>query len=411
MKKTDNLNSFLSLGYFLDYKNPNISFDLSGIPELKQQMSQFSEEELLEECKKRWYKTFENLYQKGDHLVPLSGGLDSRAILATLLEFVEADKISTYTFGTPGTYDYEIGKLVAKKAGTNHRQYSFNEYVFTTDKEIEVSKRIDHQTFLFHHPPIEELDRLYKNHFVWSGFILDFVAGSYLPKKNQEDIENAKTITYIKDKYVKSSDLTSPEFKGTPQYDIPLRLLSNKSMSYEEQITINNRILKNSYPHILYKGFNYKLPVLFKDFFEFFFALQDNHRRNETFYINYLINEYPSLFSIPVKSNYGLCLNASDLQIFIKKIQNRLYSYSKKILPALIHPHTNYLDFNEGIRNRKDLNKVILENIEDLKSRKIVDWIDISLIYKNHMNRKGNYADALIVLASLEIHLKAGKIL
>ena len=37
----------------------------------------------------------------------------------------------------------------------------------------------------------------------------------------------------------------------------------------------------------------------------------------------------------------------------------------------------------------------------------IVDWIDISGIWKRHMDKQGNHADALLVLASLEIHMKA----
>ena len=35
------------------------------------------------------------------HVVPLSGGLDSRGVLVTLLEFTEARNIKIYTFGTP----------------------------------------------------------------------------------------------------------------------------------------------------------------------------------------------------------------------------------------------------------------------------------------------------------------------
>ena len=44
-----------------------------------------------------------------------------------------------------------------------------------------------------------------------------------------------------------------------------------------------------------------------------------------------------------------------------------------------------------------------------LKKRKIVDWIDIDEIWKRHINKTADHADALLTLASLEIHLKAGK--
>ena len=68
----------------------------------------------------------------------------------------------------------------------------------------------------------------------------------------------------------------------------------------------------------------------------------------------------------------------------------------------------NYLDFNEKIRTKKDLKDVIINNVMDLKQRNIIEWINIEEILNNHLTNKGNYADALIVLASLEIHLKNG---
>lgn len=68
----------------------------------------------------------------------------------------------------------------------------------------------------------------------------------------------------------------------------------------------------------------------------------------------------------------------------------------------------NYLDFNEKIRTKKDLKDLICNNVVDLKQRDIVDWIDIEEILNNHLANKINYADALIVLASLEVHLKGG---
>ena len=68
----------------------------------------------------------------------------------------------------------------------------------------------------------------------------------------------------------------------------------------------------------------------------------------------------------------------------------------------------NYLDFNEKIRTKKDLKDVIINNVMDLKQRNIIEWINIEEILTNHLANKGDYADALIVLASLEIHLKSG---
>jgi hypothetical protein len=90
--------------------------------------------------------------------------------------------------------------------------------------------------------------------------------------------------------------------------------------------------------------------------------------------------------------------------------------FSKRVIDKLLRmtnlrkvPNINYIDFNEKIRTKNDLQQVIRNNLMDLKQRKIIDWIDIEEILNNHLLGKSNNADALIVLASLEIHLKNRK--
>ncbi len=53
-------------------------------------------------------------------LLPLSGGFDSRYLLGILLELVSPSRVISITFGVPGTYDYEIGPMVARTAGVRN---------------------------------------------------------------------------------------------------------------------------------------------------------------------------------------------------------------------------------------------------------------------------------------------------
>ena len=122
-----NLNSFLSLGYFLDYKNKAISIDLSNVD--KEKYKNIHEAELIDIGSEIWRDSISSNFKKNQtHLVPLSGALDSRAILAGILEHTEANNIYTYTFGSPKALDYEIGNYVAKKLGTNHTSLDSTKY-------------------------------------------------------------------------------------------------------------------------------------------------------------------------------------------------------------------------------------------------------------------------------------------
>ena len=75
------------------------------------------------------------------------------------------------------------------------------------------------------------------------------------------------------------------------------------------------------------------------------------------------------------------------------------------------NPFTNYMDFNYELRHNKVLNRIVKDQIQDLDKRQFIDWLDIKDVWNKFNKQKANYVDAIITLASLEINLKAGKVL
>ena len=397
-----NLNSFLKFGYFLDYKNPNITFDFSGID--KEKYKNVTEDELVDIGIKLWKEAIQKQFKPNEkHVVPLSGGLDSRAILAGLLEFTEAKNIYTYTFGSPGTLDYDIGNSIAKKVGTNHTKFPLTEHKYTIEEEIDISKRINHQTILFHHAPIWKLDEMFTGHKIWSGFLGDTVGGSHTPKVYTNDVDSAKIFFIKNNTYTNSINLSNCsdlEFHKYLQYD------SNclNKICIEDNINLLNGEINSVAPYLLIKDFRYAVPHLEYKYLNFMFSIPECLRLNQNLYNKILFNAFPKLFKLKLKSR-----NYSRIQILNRKAINKIKQSFNLVYPYFINPNINYLDFNYAIRNKRDLRKIIYESIMDLKHRKIVDWIDIDEIWKRHINKRANHADALLVLASLEIHLKAGK--
>jgi len=401
-----NLNSFLKFGYFLDYKNPNITFDFSGID--KEKYKNVTEDELVDIGIKLWKEAIQKQFNPNEkHVVPLSGGLDSRAILATLLEFTKAENIYTYTFGTPKTLDFDIGNLLAKKVGTNHTKYPLTEYKYDVEELIDISKRIDHQTLLFLHPPVSEIDRLFSDFNVWSGTIIDVFFGRHTHIQKANSWENAINNSFKENEFVTSIDLTNVEdeqyFKFI-NYDDDLK----DTLVLEHVIDLLNRQLKFIAPHVLMKGYKYKL-LLDKSLTRFALSIDNSLLENQYLYKKMFLRGFPKLFSLPTKSNFGLPLNTGRVKVLGKRLVNKMKRISNKFINIFPNPGINYIDFNEGIRNREDIKKIVYRNIMDLKQRKIVDWIDIDEIWKRHINKTADHADALLTLASLEIHLKAGK--
>ena len=126
-------------------------------------------------------------------------------------------------------------------------------------------------------------------------------------------------------------------------------------------------------------GFNYKTPFVDEEWFSFILSIPSNYRENQYLYNQILINFFPNLFKYKTKHNHGLSLGANKIKIKVQKGLN----FIKRKSSIFNDPYINYIDFNHGIRNRKDLNSIIYSSIMDLKERKIIDWINIDNIGKD----------------------------
>lgn len=393
-----NLNSFLQLGYFLDYENPTYRLSIDGV--LSSRLSGMNEQELIEQGIKIFRNAISYNYNaKDSHVVPISGGLDSRALLAGILEHTEASKIFTYTFGSPGSYDYEIGNMIAKKIGTNHQSINLTEIEYSQN-ELEIfSNRSDQQTILFYHAPINILDSLHEDKKVWSGYMGDPLAGSHLYKEPSKNFEAAKKRFIEKNTIVHSIQLTNADFSHL--IDIPN--IKSDILSYDEQLDFYNRQIKYIAPHVLVRGFDYVVPFLSQDFVDFMINIPNKYRYDEYLYKKLLLQAFPSLFRLSTKTNYGLALDASKLALRCGKLRHAMWQnlgYNKNI---------NYVDFKLLFDKNQKFQYLIQKNMSDLKKRGIIDWLDISQIFDAHVSGKVNHIDALLVLTSLEIHLKVGK--
>lgn len=402
-----NLNTFLKLGFFLRYHNPSYSINISNVN--KKLYKDASEAELIDKGVELLKAAIsENFSAHETHVVPISGGLDSRFILACLLEHTSAENIYTYTFGSPKTWDYEIGNLLAKKIGTHHMSFSLTQHQYHMDELIDTSRRMDHQTVLFHHPPVYEIDRLFAKHWIWSGWLGGEITGSHLPKEPASTLEGAKQSFVRKNTFVTSIDIrncSDKEFFGLIERDA----LNREYLCFEEQFDFKNRQLKYIAPHVLFKGVNYKTPFLHQELVGFMLSIPAKYRHKKYLYNKMLLKSFPGLFTLPTKENLGLSLASSSFSVFGRRVLSRIKKEINKIKPVFTDPGINYLDFNQALRERSDLKKIVYDNLIDLKQRNIIDWIDFDKIWNTHMNKKANHADALMVLASLEIHLKAGK--
>jgi asparagine synthetase B (glutamine-hydrolysing) len=83
------------------------------------------------------------------HVVPLSGGIDSRVVLGGLMEAGLKESIVTATLGTPGSLDFEVGISLARRFGLRHEIFDLTKTPIDVNSLIDISKSSAHWTFLF----------------------------------------------------------------------------------------------------------------------------------------------------------------------------------------------------------------------------------------------------------------------
>lgn len=397
-----NLNSFLDFGYFLKYDKAKPPIDVTlATPEKYKDVPY---KELVRIGTKLYRDAVNRLFEPGkDNCVPLSGGVDSRMVLAGLMECTEAKNVHTYTFGVPGALDYEIGQIIAKKIGTKHTQINLNDCVYTQDELLEISRRMDMQTVVFLTPPLSELNKFNKMD-IWSGYFMDFILDVTYPEKDFKSFNKMgnnylawqQNVKSIKLSYINRSDY----LKLLDGWDM------KSSLSPGEMVRMCNGQIKNTLPNVCMKGFTYRVLAIDEQLSVFAVSILEEHKLRKKLYMDMLNSINPRIMRFPLKNNLGLSVNASKFAIAAK----RAVRYAKKRIGFPLIEGTNYQDFNKNIIEKPYLKKIVRDNIYDLENRNILTWIKPSKILEDHLSGKGRYGDALIVLTSLEIHLKNGKV-
>jgi len=286
-------------------------------------------------------------------LIPLSGGRDSRLLLSLALKHYPRKRIKTLTFGQKGTYDFEIGKNVAKKYDVEsiltpfEPKAYFDEYVVpgTKFKNGLINHSVNSPSKVF-----EDVLGLEEKTLIISGYIGDMVLAwshgkelsrsrdNFLhPRANFFPLELIETIigkearqelrgilSTILTRLSTSGEQLEPERWG---YLIHAPYYTNPCMFSEEKL----------YP--------FALPFITRPFLDFVRTIPLCHKRKESFYETVLKSDqhvYP-LFSYPLKNlRAGTYGNKKVWDWGWKSL------FACKAIASGARPMKNYVNFNSA---------------------------------------------------------------
>lgn len=341
-------------------------------------------------------------------VVPLSGGMDSRIILAAMLEFTEASNINTYTFGAPGAYDFEIPNALAKKFGTNHDNFAANDTLYDICGLVRAAKASDGNTEVFHPLVLNKVADHYGDTAVfWSGFAGDLVGGAFGDNFSGNDpkkvlLEYEKRDIYFLD-HVRDDYVFPLVTSGEKMFDC---------VSAAEACFWENHVERYTGHHIFRNDMAIEAPLVDPAFLNFFFSLPPELRSSKKYFNESFSLIFPDFFELPTK-DYGYQYSSHRYKQAWHRAKFYCTALGWRIAPSVFtHPNASYIDMQHAINNRKDVAGCVDILLGDLARRDIelIDKKKMFAFLSMHRAGKANYTKDIINLASLEVILKAANL-
>lgn len=329
--------------------------------------------------------------------IALSGGLDSRSILAALNGLHPTYKSYIYTFGIPKCDDIEIAKQVSSKVKSwKHEAFYFSSANWFQPRFQRVWNTDGMQDMMHMHgseflPIISEHVDINLNGYIGG----EAYGDSYQASHNYKRLNSRVNLDIAKDIYGKHAHLTD---YNSDFFDInhiePFDFM-NRSRRFINMGT------ESSLTHI-----HQRMPQMDNKVLEFIFSLPDEYRLNNKIYSAMLKRIFPEYFNdIPWQKT------GKPVGIFKKpNIPTRAINKAKREIRSLlgVKSSQNYTDYPAWIRD-KEVSEQLLDLLDPTNAEyKRLTTDDLSLKWlKPHLKNKiVNNANQVLRAATIEIYLR-----
>ncbi|MEW6434116.1 MAG: asparagine synthase-related protein [Myxococcota bacterium] len=337
-------------------------------------------------------------------LVPLSGGMDSRAILAALLEVLPAWKINTYTHGTIGANDFELGNLVARRVGTRHVSIDLDQVPFTYDALATAAVWSDANTDLAQPAVWHRVAEIFGTSVPqWTGFTGDGLGGShYRPPRAVTMTEAVEA--YLNEEAVHYDWVDRNEPWREEAALVATETAYDRSLGRHEAVWFDNHVERYTTHHIFMNALSFVNPFMDDEFASFMLSLPSEWRDGKRFFDDMVRSRFPKLFGLPTKSEGW---HQGGVRQAGWRLEQAARKAAWRIAPSRFHhPMMSYLDFGEALRRRDDVSRLAAELLTGLARRGVVDGREVLRRWKSHRAGAADHRYVLTLLMSLEVALR-----
>jgi len=351
--------------------------------------------------------------------ISLSGGLDSRAILAATRN--RSKGVYSYTLGLKGCQDEKYSEKMAKICGTKHKFLEIKREDLSNFEDL-ANTLIYYSDGLYHpHESTEKtaLDYLQKApfRFLLRGHGGELAKASLAyPVQLTKEVFNFTSFDQVKEFIFKSANIVvtpqelslflMPEFlkqiKGEAYHSLEESISECKDkLIYPDTLIyyylkewIRRQVVASL--SIFREYVEIRLPYLDEKFLKKLFKLPVSERYSGEIHVDFVRHCFPSLLKVP-NSNTGAPLDANPLRVFFT---DKFNSLMKKLsVPGFRH----YTEFERWQREYfKESIKQILFDKRTL-DRGLYLKRGLEEIFNTHITGKRNYARLLGTIVGLEL--------
>ncbi|RYV50648.1 asparagine synthase-related protein [Pengzhenrongella frigida] len=362
---------------------------------------------------------------RGDQVVFLSGGLDSRTILGSLLEIFDRSEILAVTFGRPGEQDFDFAARVATVAGVRHETLGSAGVEWTTQGLVDsVLARQIPLPFPFGQRYLSYLlhARVGPDNVFWDGLCGDEAGDFRTPVAGEE-----WTWTAAVDEFLETQLLPDWQRLARPGFDPRSAMPSepwfdDDTVYFYDQLEFGILARSNTGTRLL-RDYTICTPFLSQAWLDFCLSLPTRYRQKAYLYQEIQKQALPTLFSLPVTTYGGGAVLEPSFTRRSRNLRRRVVGKAGRMgvplgpLGRAPAPAGANAAIRAAYRHPGPIRDLVESNLADLADRGVLDWIDVAAVlpgvlaparYNPGRHTGVPASDSVITrLLGLEINLKA----
>lgn len=359
--------------------------------EIKQQDISF--DEAIEKMSKLLFEAVKKRYRE-NVVVPVSGGLDSRMIVASLYKIDPNLKLHLMTVGQEESSDVKIARKIADFIHQEHKVYYFDSNDDVVENRAKFAWLCDGMFSIQHSHGLG-----YSNNkdfveneakYLFSGVVGGEMFGSGFSNhtRNKNVLESIKSFFA---KQTESIDIENSYYQGMPHLHPFILDNLNRRFSYSAYT------YQRSYINII-------LPFLDNELMDFLFSLPDEYREKQMYYKS-LLKAFPDFYTkIPIESNSEPKGKDKPLKKWKKKLLhlwNKAFGiYERK---GVLYDYGAYI---QKPKTRQKIYKILESDIEIPLQKEILGYLR-RYNWEENPKKMSKNADILLKLVTIKLYFVA----